>query len=280
MKPPLNYFGGKIALAERIVDLLPVHRHYVEPFAGSLAVLLAKPPVHMETVNDIDQELMTFWRMLREQPAELIRVCSLTPHSRAEEAAAYDSDTVTELECARRVWVKLTQGRTGTLKRSGWHYCQDPAGLNSSVPERLASFVRRLEPVAQRLQRVTLECRDAMDVIADYGRHREVLIYVDPPYLSSTRPASPTNYSHEAGTEAAHRGIAAALHACAASVVVSGYDSPLYEVLYAGWDSVRFQTSTRRGGRLSPRVEVLWSNRELEATTLFSNGAAGYGWPE
>jgi DNA adenine methylase len=101
--PPFAYYGGKTTLAGRIADLLPEHRHYVEPFAGSLAVLLAKPPSPMETVNDLDGNLMTFWRVLREQPDDLARVCALTPHSRAEHQAAYD------LEASP--WVALTQGR-------------------------------------------------------------------------------------------------------------------------------------------------------------------------
>ncbi|MFF7576840.1 DNA adenine methylase [Streptomyces sp. NPDC008061] len=86
MKSPVPYFGGKQRLASWIVSLLPEHDHYVEPFAGSLSVLLAKQPSRMETVNDLDGELMTFWRVLRDQPEQLIRACMLTPHSRAEQA--------------------------------------------------------------------------------------------------------------------------------------------------------------------------------------------------
>jgi DNA adenine methylase len=94
VKPPVTYYGGKTTIAARIVSLLPRHRHYVEPFAGSLAVLLAKPPSPMETVNDIDRDLMTFWRVLRERPADLGRACVMTPHSRREarHAAAYNSE--------------------------------------------------------------------------------------------------------------------------------------------------------------------------------------------
>jgi DNA adenine methylase len=116
MKPPFTYFGGKTAIAERIVSLLPPHEHYVEPFAGSLAVLLAKPPSAMETVNDLNCDLMIFWRVLRDQLADLERVCALTPHSRAERNAAYES-APDDLERARRVWVTLTQGRGGHLGR-------------------------------------------------------------------------------------------------------------------------------------------------------------------
>ena len=88
-------------LATQIADTFPRHRHYVEPFAGSLAVLLSKPPSLFETVNDLDQHLMTFWRMLRDQPEDLARVCALTPHSRAEHQAAYDLAIDDDLRSAR-----------------------------------------------------------------------------------------------------------------------------------------------------------------------------------
>lgn len=89
LTPPIGYFGSKVKVAPRIVDLLPPHRGYVEPYAGSPSVLLAKMPAPFEVVNDIDQDLVTFWRVLRDQPEDLTRVCSLTPHSRVECAAAW-----------------------------------------------------------------------------------------------------------------------------------------------------------------------------------------------
>ncbi|WP_234425557.1 DNA adenine methylase [Streptomyces kebangsaanensis] len=101
------------------MSLLPPHEHYVEPFAGGLSVLLAKQPSRMETVSDLDAELMTFWRALRDRPTELIRACALTPHSRAELAATWDP-TNDELELARRIWCRLAQGRSGTLRNTGW----------------------------------------------------------------------------------------------------------------------------------------------------------------
>lgn len=81
MRPPIAYYGGKQRVAQAISSMLPAHSHYVEPFAASLAVLLAKPASRLETVNDLDGDLMTFWRVLRDQPQELTRACALTPHS-------------------------------------------------------------------------------------------------------------------------------------------------------------------------------------------------------
>lgn len=58
VQPPMTYFGGKTRLARRIASFLPPHEHYVEPFAGSLAVLLAKAPTRLETVSDLDGHLV------------------------------------------------------------------------------------------------------------------------------------------------------------------------------------------------------------------------------
>src|SRR5699024_6446277 len=82
LKPPFSYYGGKTTLAPQIAKLLPAHDHYVEPFAGLVAVLLAKEPSPMETVNDLEGDLMIFWRVLRDNREELAYVSEHTPHSR------------------------------------------------------------------------------------------------------------------------------------------------------------------------------------------------------
>jgi DNA adenine methylase len=265
--PPFTYFGGKTRLAQRIADLLPAHEHYVEPFAGSLAVLLAKAPTRFETVNDLDQYLMTFWRVIRDRPEDLARVCYLTPHSRAEQQAAYDLAGVDDLETARRVWVLLTQGRTGTLRRTGWRHFQDPTkGSPFSMPEFLEAYVERMGAVAARLRKVSLECRDALDVISAYGKHPAVCIYADPPYLGTTR--SGHGYRVELANPADHERLAEALHACRSAVVLSGYRSPLYDALYADWHRVEMAATTTQGTGAGRRTEVLWSNRPLGQETL------------
>jgi len=257
VKPPLAYYGAKVTLAERIVSLLPAHRHYVEPFAGSLAVLLAKAPTELETVNDIDGDLMTFWRVLRERPADLERMCVLTPHARAEHEASYEP-SADDLERARRVWVRLTQGRAGTLRRTGWKFYTDPDGTSSSMPRYLAGYSARIQPAAARLARVSLECRPALDVIKAYGSEPQCLIFADPPYLGSTRAAG---YQHEMVTDGEHQDLAQALAKALAAVVVCGYPSPLYDELYAGWHRHEIATATGQSQEWTARTEVLWSNR-------------------
>lgn len=275
MKPPVPYFGGKMTIGPAIASLLPRHSHYVEPYCGSLAVLFAKTPSHHETVNDLDEKLMTFWRVLRERPDELARVCALTPHSRREYEQAMPLDAIDELELARQVFVKLTQGRSGRLLRTGWRHYVNPAGSSASMPTYLAGYVNRLGPAVERLQRVSLECRPALEIIGKYRVEPDVLLYVDPPYVGTTR-ANDNAYRCELRTDADHRELAEALHLARASVVVSGYPSDLYDQdLYVGWDRHTIATSTGQGGIWSARTEVIWSNRPLDAQIAFDFTAEG-----
>lgn len=274
-RPPFAYYGGKTRIADRIVAVLPGHEHYVEPFAGSLAVLLSKPPSGLETANDLDGDLVHFWTMLRDRPAELIRACALTPHGRAEHAASYDRDGCDDIERARRVWCCISQGRSGVMRRTGWRHYIDPAGTKTSMPDYLASYVDRMTTVAARLANVSLENRPALDLIAGYGHHPGVLLYIDPPYLGSTR-ARGSDYRHEMRHHHEHQALANALHACRAAVVLSGYPSPLYDQLYARWHRIEIPTICTTAGRTGRhhRTEVIWSNRPLtEQPALWTSEA-------
>lgn len=230
--PPMAYFGGKTRLADRIVALLPPHEHYVEPFAGSL----------------------------RDRPEELARVCALTPHSRVEHKQAYAA-VADDLERARRVWVRITQGRTGTLRRTGWRYYVDPAGSGIGMPGYLEGYVDRMAAAAERLHRVSLECMPALDLVVKYGRHASACLYVDPPYLGATRAG--TNYQTEMPDEAAHLALLDALLAAPAAVVVSGYASTLYDTHLRDWTRIEIASATGQGGSYQPRTEVIWTNRAV-----------------
>jgi DNA adenine methylase len=267
--PPFAYYGGKTTLAPQIADLLPRHDHYVEPFAGSLAVLLAKPPVKWETVNDLDGDLMTFWRVLRDQPEDLARVAMLTPHSRAEYELSKSLDGVDDLERARRVWVRLSQSRSNSMKPTGWRYRRNFEGRKTSGPATLDAFVGRMEVAAERLKRVSLESRDAIELVRDYGTEPSVCLYVDPPYLGTTRA---TNYRHELTSDDQHEELARALNDCKATVVLSGYDSPLYADLFAGWRRTLIKAPTTLSGD-TDRTEVLWSNCLIGEADLFGGVA-------
>jgi len=271
LRPPFHYYGGKSNLAERIVRLMPGHDHYLEPFAGSLSVLLAKPRSTAETVNDLDRSLMTFWRVLRDRPDDLLRACDLTPHGRAELEEAYEP-AADDLEQARRVWVRLSQGRGGVLgRRTGWRFMPNTRGYGMSAPDLMDSYVDRILPAAERLRGVSLECRPALELIDRYGRNDDVLIYADPPYPQTTRDSDGNEYGQEMRTDDDHRALAEMLRAARAAVVLSGYPSDLYDLeLFPDWHRIELDTQTSQGGAGNARVEVLWSNRPLgHLPTLF-----------
>lgn len=266
MKPPFPYYGSKGRLASRIVDLMPRHRVYVEPFAGSAAVLFAKAPAPVEIVNDLDRNVITFFRVLRTREADLARALRLTPYSREEYAAADLADeTIDDLERARRFFVRATQGHNaaGSGGRAGWSN-----GIRAKHTDATATtnIVDRLFTLADRLRTVVIEHRDATELITAHDSP-DTVFYLDPPYLSETR-RSGRDYAHEADSEAFHRELAAALRSVRGTVLLSGYPSVLYKELYADWDRIevsvhRATTNTRGRSGVERGTEVVWSNQPL-----------------
>ncbi len=274
MRPPTQYFGSKGRLGPWIASLLPAHRTYVEPFAGSAAVLFAKAPSPTEIINDRDGDLIMLFRVLRDHGPELARALALTPYARAElRAADLDIPGLDELERARRVFVRLNLTVGKTLRRSsGFAAAFNTNGADHA--HKFTSLVDHLPAAAQRLRRVIIEDRPAVEVIAKYGAANAV-IYCDPPYLDATRSAGAkrrgADYAVEYATQAEHRELAAALHATPAAVLISGYPSALYAELYdqAGWwrveRTVDKPSSLVSGGRAARATEAVWSNRPLAA---------------
>ena len=268
MKPPMPYFGGKQRIAERIISLFPEHAHYVEPYAGGLSVFLAKPPSRIETLNDLDGHLVTFWRVLRDRPTDLIVACDMTPHSRAEMVASRTiTDDLDEVEIARRVWVHLTQGRAGIATLTGWRFYLSGTATATPMGGYLDGYRRRMPAAAARLRGVQLECRDALDVIRDYGRDPDTLLYVDPPYLPEVRRAGA--YRHEVDAEH-HAQMLTELRSCRAMVALSGYPSDLYADALHDWHVTQIAASTQQANRVgtNSRVEVVWTNYEPHPSLL------------
>lgn len=277
LRPPFPYYGAKGRLAGQIVDLIPQHRIYVEPFAGSAAVLFAKAPAPVEVVNDLDRNVITFFRVLRDSSDDLIRALRFTPYARDEFSAAdLAEEGLTDLERARRFFVRTTQGHNaaGSGGRAGWSN-----GIRAKHTDATATrnLVERLDQVADRLRAVVVDNRDAADVIAAHDAP-DAVFYLDPPYLSGTRQCD-RDYAHEAGGDDFHRGLAAVLHEVQGTVLLSGYPSPLYDELYAGWDrqetAVHRAATNSRGRTDVPRgTEVVWSNRPLSRQVSLFEGVS------
>lgn len=275
MRGPVTYFGGKADLAERILALMPPHRVYLEPFFGGGSVFFAKQPATHEIINDRDDAVVAFFRCLRDRPDELERACRLTPYSRTE---FYDADLnapgLDDLELARRWWVRVNQAFSKTAgDRTGW---SRTTARTQSPPRSALSRLARFEAVAARLAGVTIDNTDAADLI-DTMATPDSVIYCDPPYVHSTRrvsrQATASDYRCEMSDED-HRRLAKTLEACPGTVLLSGYHGALYDELYAGWWRTEWtvvaHSSNSRSVQRSGRVEVLWSNRELDTGRLFA----------
>src|SRR5881296_2890213 len=186
-----GWYGGKYSHLDWLLPLLPKCHHYVEPFAGSAAVLLNREPSPVETYNDIDGEVTNFFRVLREQKEKLIEQIGLTPFSREEFSRALSEEAVdSDVERARRFFVRARQVRTGlaqTASLGRWANCKNTsrAGMSGVVSRWLGS-VDALPDIALRLLRVQIENRPAIEVIGLYDSPG-TLFYCDPPYVHSSR---------------------------------------------------------------------------------------------
>lgn len=253
--PPFPYFGGKLNIAAEVVSHFPEHDRYVEPFAGSLAVLLAKPPENYEVANDLDRRLIRFWRTLRERGDELERYCALTPHSREEYLIAKSEGEVDDdLEDARRLWVLYTQSYSGAYEGAGW---RGPGPSRKSPGQHFTRFHQRFHGLADRLRHVSLENSHYLTIVRRYLEDAGTLMYVDPPYLADARSTA-KEYVHDMSSEEEHRELLEELLLAQGPVVLSGYPSDLYSEMLADWTQIRIGAFTQGG---ADREEVLWINR-------------------
>lgn len=257
-----GWYGGKFNHLEWLLPLLPDSHHYCEPFGGSAAVLLNRAPSSVETYNDLDGEVVNFFRILREQAEELVRLLSFTPFSREEFyiAIASANGDVTQLERARRFFVRARQVRTGlaqTASLGRWANCKNTsrAGM-SGVVSRWLGGVRGLPEIAERLLRVQIENRPALELIRLYD-DTKTLFYCDPPYPHKSRGDSKA-YAFEMNDDA-HRQLAMTLSHCKGNVAVSGYRCDLMDTLYRSWRRADARVKNCHSIK-KPRQEALWMN--------------------
>jgi DNA adenine methylase len=261
-----GWYGGKYSHLEWLLPLLPPATHYCEPFGGSAAVLLNREPAPVETYNDIDGEVVNFFRVLRDQKEALIEAIGLTPFSRQEfeDSISPPAHVISDLERARRFFVRARQVRTGlaqTASSGRWANCvlTSRAGMAGAISRWLGS-VDGLAEIAQRLLRVQIEHDSAVNVIYRYDSP-ETLFYCDPPYPHDSR-GDKRAYGYEMNDDD-HIQLAEVLHQVRGKVAISGYDSPLMNRLYGDWRRIESQPRTAHSIK-QLRTEILWINYELE----------------
>lgn len=273
-RPVLRYHGGKWRLALWIVAHFPAHRCYVEPFGGGASVLLRKPRAEREVYNDLDEDVVTLFRVLRDAAGaeRLIQQLKLTPFARTEFEDAYEP-TTDDVERARRLIVRSYQGFGSSVfanHATGFRDYTREHKRSRYPAQDWANYPDALRAAVERFAAVVVDRRDAIEVIQ---RHDSpgTLFYVDPPYVLSTRASVKgvrQKYAYELDDEY-HAKLAGALKACAGMVVLSGYRCDLYERLYPDWQ--RTDKAAMADGA-NARTESLWVNPAVTAVSQFSLG--------
>jgi len=274
-RPVLRYHGGKFRLAPWIVSFFPHHHVYVEPFGGAASVLLHKARSKSEVYNDVHDEVVNVFRVLRDpaMAARLARLIELTPFARAEFVASYEQ-TDDLVEQARRTVIRSFMGfgsgaafsRHATGFRTGAR-----GGRHAGAATDLISWPDEVPAFVERLRGVSIESQDALYLMARTDGP-STLFYVDPPYPLSTRGNARgvrQKYAREL-TDDDHRRLAGVLHDLQGMVVLSGYPCDLYDCeLFAGWE--RFERQAMADGARK-RTEVVWLNPACSAALQRDRG--------
>ena len=279
---PLKWHGGKAYLADWIIGQMPPRvknpnapapddpgwLHYVEPFAGGLAVLLAQDPEGIsEVVNDQNFELINFWRTLQstDRFAEFQRQLSCVPFSQSEYRGAVpmDLDDVlgSPVECAVNFFIRCRQSMSGRMDSfTPLTRNRTRRGMNEQASAWLTA-VEGLPAVHERLRRVVVLNDDALAVIKQQDGPR-TLFYCDPPYLDSTR-TSPLVYEHEMTFEQ-HMNLLRCLSEIKGRFILSGYRSVLYDGVAEQFvwrrEEREIDNKSGKGASKQKRTECLWFN--------------------
>lgn len=266
-RPVLRYHGGKWKLAPWLISLFPAHLTYVEAFGGAASVLMRKPRSGGEIYNDLDGEVVGIFRILQDpaRAERLRRRLSVTPFARAELQSAYEP-AIDEIDAACKMIVRSFMGfGSASMTRmhiTGFRTSSHRTRGGSTPSVEWADWPNQVPAFVQRLRGVVIECRDAIAVMTQHDSP-STLHYVDPPYMQETRSSLKNKngnrghfYRHDMD-DAEHVRLGAFLQTLQGMVVLSGYDSPLYREMFAGWQRAE-KPHMADGAR--PRMEVAWMN--------------------
>lgn len=256
MNTVLKYPGAKNGIADWICNFIPEHKVYCEVYFGSGAVFFNKEPAAIETINDLNSDVINYFRVLREYPEKLIRLLELTPFGRDEYNNAYENDPYeTDIEKARKFCVKCFMGfGCSNLYKNGFRSSQQ-----SSSPKTTQAWNKLPETLSlasKRLKRAQIENLHAIELIKRYNTP-DVFIYADPPYLHSTRKNY--LYKHEMNDQE-HIELLEVLLNHPGKVLLSGYDNDLYNTYLRGWKKASKKTTAENG---LFRTEMLWMNYSI-----------------
>ena len=266
MNAVIKYPGAKWSLARWIIGHFPSHHSYLEPFFGSGAVLFTKERSAIETVNDLDGDVVNLFGWIRKDPERLAQAIYWTPYAREVYDAAWAAQH-TETDSFQRAvdyYARMMMGR-------GFRTTGEKVGWKNDVQGREAAYAATywcktpevIFQAAERLRGVQIERKPAVELIERFN-FPNVLIYADPPYLLGTRHGK--QYRHEM-TDAEHRDLLDVLRAHRGPVILSGYESKMYDDELRGWHK---DTASAMAQTATKRKEVLWMNFEpIVQETMF-----------
>lgn len=275
---PFKWVGGKSRLRRHIIPLLPPHTCYVEPFAGAAWVLFGKPPSDVEVINDIDQELINFFRVVRDCPEQLIASFEWNLVSRAEftRLAQTEPGSLSPVQRAHRFYYIIMAGWGGELNYPRFQTSVSDGGHGNRLAGAMKTLRSRLEPVHKRLSTVIIENLDWVECISRYDSDRTVF-YLDPPY-----PGNGANYAHNMRAWDDHYTLAASLQKRRGKWLLSSYDIPEIRELFRDNVIIPIQSAsgmvTAKGGK--ERVlnrEVIVTNYTPATLALFEKPHQSYG---
>ena len=253
----IKYPGAKWGVAPWVISHFPEHRSYLEPFFGSGAVLFTKSRSAIETVNDIDGDVVNLFDWIRKDPARLAHAIRFTPYARAWAAQYTETDNFRR---AVNFYIRMMMGH-------GFRTTGEKVGWKNDVQGREAAYAAKcwaktpevIIQAAERLRGVQIENRPAVELIRRFN-YQNVLIYADPPYMLGTRQ-NRKQYRHEM-TDDDHMELLEAIKAHRGPAIISGYDSDLYNRELKGWYKDGRTSFTQTA---SKRREILWMNFEPAA---------------
>jgi DNA adenine methylase len=264
MRSPIKWAGGKSRLRKHIIELLPEHTCYLEPFCGAAWVLFGKPQSPVEVINDIDGELINFFRIIKSRPEEFIKSFELELVSREEfkRLAELNPTQLDEIERAHRFYYLIMAGWGGELNYPRFQTSITDGGHGNRLIGALKTLRERVDPVHQRLSTVIIENLDWRECIQRYDREG-VVMYVDPPY-----PGNGVNYAHNMRDWDEHYELASALSSTQSKWILSSYDNPEVRDLFKQYHLIPVTTSSgmRKAKNNTERVivrEVLIVNYDV-----------------
>ena len=256
MNAILKYPGAKWRIANWIIENMPEHHSYVEPFFGSGAVFFNKQPSNIETINDLDEDVVNFFEVVRENTEKFAEMLYMTPYSRKVYEQSYESEG-SRLYRAWKFCVRINMSRGYRCNAvTGWK--NDVQGRGRAYAAQVWSKMPDIVmQAAERLRGVQIERRTALDIIKKFD-HPKCLIYCDPPYLLSTRRGK--QYNAEM-SDREHEELLHALLINKSKIMISGYESDLYNDALRNWKKkTRFNLTQS----LRKAKEVIWMNYDKE----------------